>query len=196
MFLETICIENGKAKNLSAHLNRMRQTAAHFGFIAPTMPDIESLLPANLQKSKVKCRIEYAREILAVEFAAYTPKTIRSLQLVHVDDIDYSFKFSDRTLLNALAAKKNDCDEILIVRDGCITDTSYSNVVFEKNNRFFTPDTFLLNGTKRQNLLRESVIYEAEITLDNLHEFDHVYLINSMLDIEDGVGVPVSHVVK
>lgn len=195
MFLETICIENGKPKNLLAHIHRMRQTAEHFGFVSPEMPDIESLLPADLQQSKVKCRIEYEREILAVEFAPYMSKTVRSLKLVHADDIDYSFKFSDRTHLNSLAADKNGCDEILIVCHGCITDTSYSNVVFQKNEHLFTPDTFLLNGTKRQKLLREGVIRETRITPDNLREFQCLYLINAILDVSDSTPIPVENII-
>jgi len=73
---------------------------------------------------------------------------------------------------------------------------TYSNVVFRKNGEFFTPHTYLLNGTKRQRLLRESIIKEAAITVDNLHEFEHVYLINAMLDIEDGVGCPVQSILN
>ena len=30
---------------------------------------------------------------------------------------------------------------MLIVQNGCITDTTYSNVVFRKNGEFFTPST-------------------------------------------------------
>ncbi|OJV36724.1 MAG: hypothetical protein BGO33_04120 [Bacteroidia bacterium 43-41] len=194
MFLETICIKNGAVRNLQAHVERMRRTAEHFGFAAPELPCLEVMLPEPLRDKKVKCRIEYKGTICNIGFTAYTPKVIRSLRLVKADNVDYSFKFSDRARLDALNNRRGQCDEALIVQNGCITDTTYSNVVFRKNKEFFTPGTCLLNGTKRQKLLRESIIREAEITVDNLHEYEHVYLINSMLDIEDGVGIPVRNI--
>ena len=110
-------------------------------------------------------------------------------------DVVYSFKFSDRSLLNTLLQEKGDCDEILIVKNGCITDTSYSNVVFSKDDQFFTPDSYLLNGTKRQQLLRERKIRETRVTVSNLHYFDKVYLINAMLNIEDSAGLSVEKIV-
>ena len=194
MFLETICIKNGVVQNQEAHISRMEQTGANFGFSAPALPCLVSMLPESLRGEKVKCRIEYREEIQNIDFAAYTPKIIRSLMLVEASDVNYSFKFSDRAELNSLNDKRERCDEILIVQNGCITDTTYSNVVFRKNNAFFTPDTYLLNGTKRQRLLRKSIIQETRITADNLKEFDYVYFINSMLDIEDGVGCFVQNI--
>jgi len=38
----------------------------------------------------------------------------------------------------------------------------------------------LLNGVQRQNLLKQGIIKETEITLQNLNEFSHFQLINSM----------------
>ena len=195
MFLETICIKNGVAVSLEAHAERMRQTADRFGFSAPGLPCIESLLPGSLRDKKVKCSIGYRETIRTVGFVAYTPKVIRSLVLVEGDGLDYPFKYSDRGRLEALSNPERG-DEALIVQNGCITDTTYSNVVFRKNGEFFTPGTYLLNGTKRQRLLRNSIIKEADITVDNLHEYEHVYLINSMLDIEDGVGCPMKSILN
>lgn len=194
MFLETICIKNGVVQNPEEHISRMEQTSANFGFSSPALPCLVSMLPESLRGEKVKCRIEYREEIQNIDFTAYTPKIIHSLMLIEANDINYSFKFSNRAELNTLNDKRERCDEILIVQNGCITDTTYSNVVFQKNNDFFTPDTFLLNGTKRQKLLRESVIREAQITIDNLRDFEQVYLINSMLDIEDGIGCPIQEI--
>ena len=196
MFLETICIKNGVAVSLEDHAERMRQTADRFGFTAPGLPCIESLLSGSLRDKKVKCSIGYRETIRTVGIVAYTPKVIRSLVLVEAEELDYSFKYSDRVQLEVLNKQRGERDEVLIVQNGCITDTTYSNVVFRKNGEFFTPHTYLLNGTKRQRLLRESIIKEAAITVDNLHEFEHVYLINAMLDIEDGVGCPVQSILN
>ena len=184
MFLETICIQNGVVQNLQAHVKRMRETAAHFNFSAPDISNLETFVPKSIKKcAKVKCRIVYHTKINNITFEKYIPKVVKSLKLVNASP-DYSFKFSDRTILNALLSQKGDADEILIVRNGYITDTSYSNVVFRKKNDFFTPDTYLLNGTKRQLLLQNGIIREKQITVENLDEFEEIFLINAMLGLE------------
>lgn len=194
MFLETICIQQGEIKNREGHEHRMRQTAAHFGFKTPQLPNLCKLLPEELREEKVKCRVIYREEIEEITFERYLPKRIESLKLMEAT-VDYPFKFADRSPLNVLLAKKGDCDEILITRDGFISDTSFSNVVFSKGKKFYTPENPLLNGTKRQLLLRKGVICEKKIHQDDLREYDRIYLINAMLDLEDGVSLPVEAII-
>lgn len=195
MFLETICIKNGIVQGIEVHQTRMCDTALRFGFHAPELPDLSAQVPTELRDNqKVKCNVVYHEQILSITFTAYRQKTIDSLKLVKAD-VAYSFKFSDRSVLNTLLQEKGDCDDILIVTNGCITDTSFSNVVFSKGDQFFTPDSYLLNGTKRQQLLREKRIRETHVTIDNLHDFDKVYLINAMLDIEDSMGLSIEKIV-
>jgi 4-amino-4-deoxychorismate lyase len=193
MFLETICIMNGKVQNEQAHTARMQQTAAAHRFTAPPLPDLEKMLPAALTAGRVKCRIIYHHTLAEVTFAPYLSKRIASLRLVEASP-DYAFKYADRTTLLDLLRLKGDCDEILITRDGLITDTSYSNVVLSKGDRFYTPHSFLLNGTKRQQLLRSGSISERDIRAASLGEYDRIYLINAMLDIEDEVSLPLSSI--
>lgn len=193
MFLETICIQNGTTQNIEAHMERMCKTAVHYGFSVPHLPDIELLLPSQLKEKKVRCRIVYHEKIEEISFEEYIPKHIRSLKLVEGSP-EYGFKFSDRTPLLHLLAQKKGCDEILIVQNGCITDTSYSNVVFKKGSELFTPDSYLLNGTKRQKLIKTGVVKETRITAQNIHTFEQVYLINAMLDMEDQRGISIDEV--
>ncbi len=193
MFLETICINNGIVQHIEAHKERMRKTAAHFGFHAPELPDLSSQLPDELKDKKVKCSITYHENITNIVFSEYVARKIRSLKLVE-SDVNYRFKFSDRAALNNLLQQKENADEILIVQNNCIADTTFSNVVFQRNNTFFTPDTYLLNGTKRQKLLQEKKIEETRITVDDLSTFDAVFLVNAMLDIEDQKGISISNI--
>lgn len=37
---------------------------------------------------------------------------------IEANDIDYSYKSTDRTELNRLTAQKGDCDDIVIVKNG------------------------------------------------------------------------------
>lgn len=195
MFIETICIKNSAVQNIDAHIERMRQTARYQGFNAPALPDLLAQIPAELKDKKVKCTITYHNRILDVSFSHYHRRKINSLQLVEAD-IDYSFKLSNRSELIGLLHQKGSSDEVLIVKNNRITDTTFSNVVFKKGNQFYTPDTYLLNGTKRQKLLKEKKVEEIEIKADDVWLFDKIFLVNAMLDIEDGVGVDTDKIFK
>ncbi|MDD4778625.1 MAG: aminotransferase class IV [Fermentimonas sp.] len=190
MFLETICMLNGKVQNLDVHIRRMQRTAEYFRFDPPELPDLEELLTPGMDNIKVKCSIQYHNEINSISFERYFPKVINSLKLVNASP-DYAFKFSDRRELNDLLNLREECEEVLIVRNGYITDTTFSNVVLQKGEEFHTPHNPILNGTKRQKLLQEGKISEKIIKKESLKEYSRIYLINAMLDIEDNISVKV-----
>jgi len=193
MFLESICIIEGRPQNLEAHQERMLLTAAHHGFTAPQLPQPTPLLPGHLTHGKVKWRIQYREEILFMEFNPYSPKEIRSLRLVEGKP-DYAFKYADRTALDRLMLQKGACDDILIIRNGLITDSSHSNVVLQQGDRLYTPTTFLLNGTRRQQLLREGMITEKELPASELHHYDRILLINAMLTLDEASSIPIENI--
>lgn len=184
MFLETICINKSVVQNIDVHIRRMVATASHYNMQAPELPDLVSLMPIELHDKLVRCSITYNTDIINIAFYDYTPRNIKSLKLVE-SDIDYSHKFADRESLNSLLQYKDDCDEVLIVKGGMITDTTFSNIVFSNKDGLFTPQSYLLNGTKRQQLLDNHSISEAVISPDDLHKYDKAYLINAMLNIGD-----------
>lgn len=195
IFLETIKIENGEICNFDLHQRRLAETAYKHFKTEPTLSINLSDIPEELRDKTVKCRVLYADEIISVEFHAYQPKQIRSLQIVEDNDIIYNYKFADRGALNRLLEKKEGADEIIIVKNGKITDSSYSNLVFETpEGELFTPITYLLNGTKRQFLLKQGIISEKDIYVADLRQFKRVYFINAMLDLEDNILVNIDNV--
>jgi 4-amino-4-deoxychorismate lyase len=105
--------------------------------------------------------------------------------LVYDDEIEYSYKYENRDRLNVLKESRQDCDEIIIVKNGCITDTSFSNLVFYDGKKYLTPAQPLLNGTKRKLLLQQNWISEATIKPEDLNNFHHCGLINAMLHKDD-----------
>ena len=87
-------------------------------------------------------------------------------------------------------------EEIIVVKNNHITDTSYTNILFLKGKEWFTPTTYLLNGVMRQHLLHEKKIKETEITLQNIKEFSHFQLINAMNDFDDMFIYPIERIVN
>jgi len=157
------------------------------------LPEIIKI-PDDLPDDLFKCRIIYSDKIQSVDFQPYVIKPVNRLKIVYDDTIAYDHKYLERSSIKR-HLENVEGDEILIVKSGLITDTSYSNVVFGNSNCFVTPSTPLLKGTKREKLLNEGSITEREIRLKDLHEFSYVYLINAMIDLEDNLRVPVENII-
>ena len=91
-------------------------------------------------------------------------------------------KYENRKVINQLA-NSSSADDIIIVIDDNITDGSYFNLAFWDQKKWFTPNTPLLKGVRRTQLLNEHLIQEARITVSDLGSFEKVSLINAMLDL-------------
>lgn len=157
--------------------------------------DLKELLsvPSGCSSGIFKCRVSYDQYIHKIEFEKYKIRKIKTLQLVIADNIDYSHKFADRSLIERLK-KSTDADEILIVKNGKITDTSFSNIVFFDGKKWITPDCPLLKGTRRQELLDKGIIHERKICPDYLGKFNKAKLINVMLDLEESPEIEMKNI--
>ena len=179
-FIESIKVEDQKAFLLDLHQQRVHETFAHFG--KECCIDLEKIFKdLELDEDGLyKLRIVYDLEgNFRAQMLPYAFPEIETFELVENNDFSYDFKFADRTEFEKMK-KKARAQEIIIVKNGQITDTSFSNLIFLKNQTWHTPKSFLLNGVQRQNLLKQGKIKETEITLQNLNEFSHFQLINSM----------------
>lgn len=180
--LETIRISGGKAENLACHQQRMDVSYKElFGRVNPF--SLESICKNQpfTKNRLLKCRILYGPEYFQVEISDYQVKQLKTLKLVVAGKLDYHLKFTDRSMLNELKKKRNDCDDILIVKNGLITDTSYANIAFLRNGLWITPATPLLKGTQRQLLLDKEMISEGNIAPEDLHQFESFRIFNAML---------------
>jgi 4-amino-4-deoxychorismate lyase len=194
LLLETIKVENRQLVHISYHnerFNRSRQ--ALFG--AAEMIHLEEIItiPKEIRLGIYKCRIIYDADIHNIEFSSYQTKSVASLQLVQADDVNYNYKYLDRNIFAHLLSKASE-DDILIIKDGFITDTSYANIVFWDGIKWLTPSTPLLRGTKRQALLDAGEIIEAELKPADLKYFYDAKLINAMLDWENAPTIPIENI--
>lgn len=191
LFLETIKVKDGIFYNVELHQKRLQKTTNHFYGTSPKLELSSSLLPDHLQKGLIKCRVLYNSEIVSIEFEKYNFKEIKSLAIIEANDIEYRYKSVDRHLLNELYKRRAGASDIIIVKDGFVTDSSYANLVFENDMGLFTPRKCLLEGTKRRYLLDKGVVKEMDIKLSDLSSFSTVYLVNAMIDLEDKIGISV-----
>lgn len=184
-FIESIQLQNGHFRNLEYHQQRVDKTQLNF---FPSGNSIQ--LASHLSKLEFpdkglfKCRVVYEKEIISVEFLPYVIQPIKSLKVVESDSILYDFKFEQRSALNELLEKRENCDDIIIIRNNHITDASYANLIFKRGKDWVTPSDYLLNGTMRQNLLDKKLIKEEIIHRSALPSFEKVKLINAMLGFD------------
>ena len=125
-----------------------------------------------------------------METFEYTVRQIRSVRIMEIGEHDYRYKYADRAWINELL-RTSGCDEIIMVRDGMVTDASIANLAFLDGRDWITPNTPLLAGTMRKKLLEQGMIREAPIKLDKLQWFDKIKLMNAMLPWEKSPELPI-----
>lgn len=197
LLVETIKVENGITLNINFHNERMNRSLFElFGMV--NKPDLEKIIsvPKFAGKGVYKCRVEYNDKITKIEFLPYIIRSIRSLKMIMDDNISYPYKYIERDNIQRLMEMRGDCDDILIIKKGMVTDSSYANVVFrDLNGNWVTPSTYLLPGTRRASLLQSGLIKETIITYRDLNKYAEMKLINAMIGFEDTEGIPVANII-
>lgn len=182
-FIETIQIKNGVIDNLPYHTERFNRTRSACWNDATPMNLADYIRPPA-GEGVLKCRIVYDQAIREITYTPYTMRPVRSLRVVTSDTIDYTYKSTDREALNRLFSLRETADEVLIVRNGLLTDTSIANIALYDGRNWLTPATPLLRGTRRAALLDEHTLTEREISLEQLFDYSHIALFNAMIDFE------------
>ncbi len=158
-----------------------------------------------------------ADSIINIEAEPYNPMTIKGYFLHEVDkNFNYEHKYLDRSCLNpyhvvstgsskalpwATTEEKTALKETpkkdyhgsleglvpIFVREGLITDTSFTNIVLKIGGELITPQKALLKGVMREQLLAEGIIKCGDLTVEDLSNCEAIYLINAMLPLERAI---------
>jgi len=190
--LESIFLKDGQFRHLELHQKRIDYSRKQALNLENNLK-LESFLAQHEipQQGVFKCRILYGAHFADPEFIAYTHKPINSLKIVEASALNYSLKFSNREAINEIYTKREACDEVLLVKQGFITDSSYCNIAFSTGGQWFTPDKPLLKGVQRQYFLNQGIIHEQEIRLTDLAKFSSFKLFNAMIDWQMAAEIPV-----
>lgn len=183
--LETIKLEDGKLVHADYHNRRFNKARKEL-FNLPEQ-DLTNLIqvPESCQSGIFRCRVLYQQAIEKVEFIPHQPRSIKSLQVVRDNTIDYSYKFADRSHLQQLYAQRGKADDIIIIKNGLVTDCFIGNLVFFDGQQWITPDQPLLEGTQRQKLLDNLEIKAARISENDLFAFELTGVINVFYDLNN-----------
>ena len=197
-------VRGGELQAGDLHQERMLRTLTDFGAEA-SQPILQSLLSATpwlevesyltkqalLPSTTYRLTLEYdLTKIRAIRLIPYQRRSISKLRLVQLpEDFDYSYKYADRCFFDRVKATLPDDEEPIFVRqDGTITDTSFTNVLMETEDGYFTPARPLLRGTQRESLLRRGLIAEHDhLTLTHLMHARSLLLINALLPLKEAL---------
>jgi len=174
--LETIHIVDGNPLNLVYHQKRLEYSRHTLGYSSSLILKLDP--PSS---GEYRCRVIYEEDIKKTEYIPYQKKEINTFKLIH-SSIEYPLKYEDRSELEQLFKQKGEADEIIIIKDGLVTDTSIANLCFYDGQDWLTPKYPLLKGTTRQRLLDENIIKCADIPYQEIHKFSKIAVINAMTD--------------
>ena len=193
-FIESIKVEDQKIFLAELHQQRIIETFSHFEKEC-TINVLDIFKNLNHDEDGLyKFRLVYDLENnFKTQMLPYAISEIEDFELVTDNNLNYQFKSLDRKILDHLKQKSN-ADEIIILQNGNITDTSFSNLLFLKDKTWYTPENYLLNGVQRQHLLNQNQIKIAKISVDNILEFSHLQIINALNDFDENFVYPISSI--
>lgn len=205
-YLETLGLRGEEAHALELHRDRVRRTLLHAGVVPEGHPLLEELVPERLvaclraelgesYRAEQLYRLSYSYDregVQELRCLAYVPRRLERLVLWELPEgFDYSYKYADRSFLEAVQAELQQGELPLFVRpDGSLSDTSYTNIVLWTAAGYRTPERPLLEGTERRRLLEAGRISAAPLGVADLSACHGVYLINAMMPLESAPLLP------
>jgi len=196
LLVESIKLCDGKLFNLEYHQQRLNRTMVE-RFPEATPIDLANAIsiPENCSLGLFKVRVLYGPQLEKVEIEPYKFRTIQSLKVVHHESIDYHMKYTDRQILQQLYAQRCEADDIIIIKNGLVTDAFAANLIFFDGAKWVTPNSPLLKGTQRQALLDQGLISEQTIREEDIRTFFKVGLINALVSFEEMPVIPVEKII-
>lgn len=176
-YFETIKCEDFEVFNLSFHNKRIANT------IGLNIDLCEYIYPPSEQL--LRCKVIYDESgILEVDYFPYKKREIKTFKVIFDDEIDYSKKYLDRKKLDDFFSKRENCDDIIIVKNSLVTDTSIANIAIYYEGLWICSNQSLLEGTTKSRLVSEGNLILKDITFDMLKNSSKIALMNAMIGFE------------
>jgi len=180
--IETIKIEKSQVFNIEWHNLRFNKSRKELFGVNESI-NLQDYIKTPIESGLFRCRILYNKEILSIEYIPYQMKQLKTFKIVE-SDINYQYKHYNRMPIEKLKAEALPDDEIIIKKDGLLTDTSIANIAFYNGNSWITPKKPLLKGTMRAKLINNSKLTEKDIKEEELNGFSHFALMNAMIGFQ------------
>ena len=192
---ESICVENYQIKLSEFHQKRMDNSYLKL-FNVKNKWSIKKIFESLKIESnqKYKLRINYSQSKYSISLNKYFKKKISSLQCLELNDYSYDLKYTDRSIIDKNYKLKSLSDDILIIKNGFVTDSSYCNIVFFDGLSWVTPKFPLLKGVQRNFLLKNKKIFKKKIKVSDISKYKSFVLINSMTEFNTNDAVNINKI--
>jgi para-aminobenzoate synthetase/4-amino-4-deoxychorismate lyase len=175
---ESILLEDGEYFLLHEHLERLRDSAAYFGFETRINADLERIAIEN-PRGSFKVRLMLWKDgrseikITPLELLGEVKQVVLAMEPVDS---------SDRFLFHKTTRRRGGDDVIFWNERGEVTESSIANLVVPIDGDLWTPpiECGLLPGVFRNHLLARGEIKERVITIAEFQDAHEFFLINSI----------------
>jgi para-aminobenzoate synthetase/4-amino-4-deoxychorismate lyase len=174
---ESMLIENGEIFLRDKHLERLRNSAAYFGFRFDEewIAELLSRRSSPMAKLKLILRNDGLVRVQKLPITdSFEPKRV-SLAPTPVNS-------ADRFLFHKTTNREYPENLIFWNERNEVTESGTANLVVKIDGELFTPPIScgLLPGTFREHLLEQGAIKERLITVEEFKNAEEIYLINSV----------------
>ncbi len=90
-----------------------------------------------------------------------------------------------RDVIHDAVSRKENCDDIIMVNNGLLTDTSYANIALFDGKTWFTPRKPYLYGSHRDFLLDNGKITEKDIPANEIFNYQKIRIFNALIEFGD-----------
>ncbi len=189
---------------LERHMQRLADSASYFGFRWNEQSALRALKDhAQRFESAMRVRLDLAEDgqlhVAAQAMPAATGKDWRICladKRVHSQDRFLFHKTSRREFYDGTRAEyaaKHGCGEVIFLNEsGYLTEGSFTSLFIRKGGKLLTPALKhgLLPGVFRAGLLDYGHAEEADLTADDLHQNEAIYIGNSLRGLMKASLVP------
>lgn len=181
---ESIRVEGGNVHLLQYHQKRLERSYLYM-FKKKCAWQLNSMIPELPKEGSFKLRFLYNKDRFTFELLPYTSRKIERLKLIEIDSYSYDHKFTDRSGLDNAYKLRGDCDDVLLTKNGFLTDTSYCNILLFDGTKWVTPEKPLFEGVQREFLIDQQRVIPMQIHVNDLSDFISFQLINALNPFEE-----------
>lgn len=193
LFFESIACQNGRLQNMVGHEKRLNSTRKELLNSSDTIKLDSIPIPEFAKEGLWKCRVSYKYEISKIEFTIHSHSQAQTFRLVK-SEMEYPFKYENRSEILKLFKQRGSCDDIIIVNNKMITDSSIGNLIFYDGKKWVTPSSPLLKGTMRTKLLEGGKIQSRSIQIEDLSGFESLMMINALNPFDQSRALPIENI--
>jgi 4-amino-4-deoxychorismate lyase len=195
-FFESIAIINGQVRNLEYHQDRVNRTFKKF-YRASNLLVLKSAIHDSFlnKEGKYKCKVLYNNSKYDIYSEKYIQKEFKSHYLVDIGRIEYNYKYINRDNL-LRNCNDNSNSHALFFKKDLLTDGEFANIILYDGINWLTPKNALLEGTMREYLLDQKIIFAETISIRELYRFKSFKLINALNSFEEAKEYAIEHIIS